>query len=135
MDLVNESINHTPTLIELFMLKGKIFKHLGNLEEAVNCFDEAQSLDTADRYINCKCAKYLLRANKIRDAEEMCQKFTREGVSATESLNEMQCMWFQTECALAFQRKGQYGEALKKCHEVERVTNFFSIPKKILKSG
>ena len=51
----------------------------------------------------------------------MCQKFTREGVSATESLNEMQCMWFQTECASAYFRKGQYGEALKKCHEVERV--------------
>ena len=41
--------------------------------------DEAQSLDTADRYINCKCAKYMLRANKVKEAEEMCQKFTREG--------------------------------------------------------
>jgi len=120
LETVDEAINHTPTLIELFMLKGKIFKHVGNLDEAVNCFDEAQSLDTADRYINCKCAKYMLRANRIREAEEMCQKFTREGVSATESLNEMQCMWFQTECAGAFQRKELYGEALKKCHEVER---------------
>ena len=33
-------------------------------------------------------------------------------------------MWFQTECAGAFQRKGLYGEALKKCHEVERVSFF-----------
>merc|ERR1712113_800313 len=38
----------------------------------------------------------------------------------SESLNEMQCMWFQTESALAFQRRGQFGEALKKCLEVER---------------
>ena len=37
-----------------------------------------------------------------------------------ENLNEMQCMWFQTECALAYQRMGKWGEALKKCHEVER---------------
>merc|ERR1719209_1082847 len=90
LDLINKAIDHTPTLIELFMLKGKIYKHAGDPEKAVNCFDEAQSLDTADRYINCKCAKYMLRANRIREAEEMCQKFTREGVSATESLNEMQ---------------------------------------------
>ena len=41
--------------------------------------DEAQSLDTADRYINCKCAKYMLRASRVKEAEEMCQKFTREG--------------------------------------------------------
>ncbi|EGW09133.1 NMDA receptor-regulated 1-like protein [Cricetulus griseus] len=37
-----------------------------------------------------------------------------------ENLNEMQCMWFETECILAYQRLGRYGDALKKCHEVER---------------
>jgi peptide alpha-N-acetyltransferase len=37
------------------------------------------------------------------------------------NLNEMQCMWFETECAKSFRRRGQLGEALKKCHEVERV--------------
>ncbi|KAH0520369.1 N-alpha-acetyltransferase 16, NatA auxiliary subunit [Microtus ochrogaster] len=85
--------------------------------------DEAQSLDTADRFINSKCAKYMLRANMIKEAEEMCSKFTREGTSAMESLNEMQCMWFETECISAYQRLGRYGDALKKCHEVERVDN------------
>jgi uncharacterized membrane protein YheB (UPF0754 family) len=88
----------------------------------VNCFDEAQSMDTADRYLNCKAAKYLLRANHVSEAESMCQKFTREGVSATENLNEMQCMWFQTESAQAYQRLGQWGDALKKCLEVDRVS-------------
>ena len=39
--------------------------------------DEAQSLDTADRYINSKCAKYMLRANIIQEACDMCSKFTR----------------------------------------------------------
>lgn len=62
----------------------------------------------------------MLRANMITEAEEICAKFTREGVSAMDNLNEMQCMWFQTECALAFQRMGRWGEALKKCHEVDR---------------
>ena len=40
-------------------------QHVGDYEEAAKWMDEAQSLDTADRYINCKCAKYLLRANKV----------------------------------------------------------------------
>ncbi len=43
-----------------------------------------------------------------------------------ENLNEMQCMWFQTECALAYQRMGKWGEALKKCHEVDRVIALLS---------
>ncbi|KAJ6661677.1 hypothetical protein lerEdw1_013199 [Lerista edwardsae] len=74
LDYINSAVASTPTLIELFYLKAKIYK---------------------------------------------------EGTSAMENLNEMQCMWFQTECALAFQRLGKYGDALKKCHEVER--HFFEI--------
>lgn len=120
LELVNAAIDHTPTLIELFTLKGKIYKHAGDPEEAVRCLDEAQSMDTADRYINCKCAKYMLRANKVAEAEAMCGKFTREGVPAMDNLNEMQCMWFQSECALAFQRLGMFGESLKKCSEIDR---------------
>ncbi|XP_042314118.1 N-alpha-acetyltransferase 16, NatA auxiliary subunit isoform X1 [Sceloporus undulatus] len=125
LDYINSAVASTPTLIELFYLKAKIYKHVGNLKEAAKWMDEAQSLDTADRFINSKCAKYMLRANMVKDAEEMCSKFTREGTSAMENLNEMQCMWFQTECALAFQRLRKYGDALKKCHEVER--HFFEI--------
>uniref|UniRef100_A0A5F9C7F0 N-alpha-acetyltransferase 16, NatA auxiliary subunit n=1 Tax=Oryctolagus cuniculus TaxID=9986 RepID=A0A5F9C7F0_RABIT len=125
LDYINAAIASTPTLIELFYMKAKIYKHIGNLKEAAKWMDEAQSLDTADRFINSKCAKYMLRANMIKEAEEMCSKFTREGTSAMENLNEMQCMWFQTECIAAYQRLGRYGDALKKCHEVER--HFFEI--------
>ncbi|XP_040197249.1 N-alpha-acetyltransferase 16, NatA auxiliary subunit [Rana temporaria] len=125
LDYINSAIASTPTLIELFYMKAKIYKHIGNLKEAAKWMDEAQSLDTADRFINSKCAKYMLRANMIQEAEEMCSKFTREGTPAMENLNEMQCMWFQTECGGAYQRMGKYGEALKKCHEIER--HFFEI--------
>ncbi|XP_052588619.1 N-alpha-acetyltransferase 16, NatA auxiliary subunit isoform X2 [Peromyscus californicus insignis] len=125
LEYINAVIASTPTLIELFYIKAKIYKHIGNLKEAAKWMDEAQSLDTADRFINSKCAKYMLRANLIKEAEEMCSKFTREGTSAVENLNEMQCMWFETECILAYQRLGRYGDALKKCHEVER--HFFEI--------
>ncbi|KAL4230867.1 N-alpha-acetyltransferase 15 [Mactra antiquata] len=117
---IDTAIQHTPLLIELYVLKAKLYKHAGDIEEAVRLIDEGQSLDTADRYINSKCAKYMLRANMIQEAADMCSKFTREGVSATDNLNEMQCMWFQTECAAAYQRLGKWGEALKKCHEVDR---------------
>lgn len=120
LDYINAAIEHTPTLIELFVTKGRIYKHAGDLVEAFKWLDEAQSLDTADRYINSKCAKYMLRANMVKEAEEICAKFTREDVPAMENLNEMQCMWFQTECALAFKRLEKWGDSLKKCHEIDR---------------
>lgn len=52
-------------------------QHGGDAMEAYKWLDEAQGLDTADRYINSKCAKYMLRANLIKEAEETCSKFTR----------------------------------------------------------
>ena len=36
-------------------------------------------------------------------------------------LNEMQCMWFETELARAYRRTGRFGEALVKYHEIEKV--------------
>ncbi|XP_076045316.1 N-alpha-acetyltransferase 15/16 isoform X2 [Oratosquilla oratoria] len=120
LELINKALEHTPTLIELYIIKGKLLKHAGDTIGAYEALQEAQELDTADRYVNSKAASYLLKANLVKEAEEMCSKFTREGVSAMENLNEMQCMWFQTECARAYFRLGQYGEALKKCHEVDR---------------
>ncbi|KAL3045357.1 hypothetical protein OYC64_013597 [Pagothenia borchgrevinki] len=120
LEYINAAIDSTPTLIELFLIKAKIYKHAGNIKEAARWMDEAQALDTADRFINSKCAKYMLKAGLVKEAEEMCSKFTREGASAVENLNEMQCMWFQTECALAYKAMNKFGEALKKCHEIER---------------
>lgn len=52
-------------------------QHGGDQDEAVRLMDEAQSLDTADRYINSKCAKYMLRASLLQEATDMCAKFTR----------------------------------------------------------
>lgn len=120
LEYVNLALDHTPLLIELYVLKAKIYKHAGDVEEAVRLMDEAQSLDTADRYINSKCAKYMLKGNLVQEAADMCSKFTREGVPAVDNLNEMQCMWFQTEAAEAYKRMGKWGEALKKCHEIDR---------------
>lgn len=35
----------------------------------------------------------------------------------------MQCMWFGSECAAAHRRRGAIGEALRKCHQIERNFN------------
>lgn len=117
---VERALSHTPTLIELLMIKAKIHKHSGDEQLAARILDEAQSLDTADRYINSKAAKYLLRAGRLEDAEKMCAKFTRENVKASVSLTDMQCMWYETEVAKANRILGKYGEALKMCHQVEQ---------------
>ena len=39
--------------------------------------EEARTLDTADRYVNCKCVKYLFRIDEIDKAVETAGLFTR----------------------------------------------------------
>lgn len=78
-DISNLSVcvDHT-LLMSVDLMNIVLFsQHAGDIEEAMRNMDEAQSLDTADRYINSKCAKYMLRANLIPEASEMCAKFTR----------------------------------------------------------
>lgn len=118
--LVDKALNHTPTLIELLTLKAKILKHAGALSAAAAYAEEAQALDTADRFINCKAAKYLLRVGRVEEAEVMAGKFTREGMDPLANLAEMQCMWFETEEAAAFYRLGMLGHALRRCHDIQR---------------
>jgi len=122
---IKEVLDHTPTLIEGYMVQAKIYKHAGSHKEAALCMDEGRSLDTADRYVNSKSAKYLLRTNDNKKAIETCGLFTKEGTSPDEDLDSMQCMWFGIESAAAHQRKGEIGEALAKCHQIER--NFSEI--------
>ena len=45
--------------------------------KAAECLNEGRMLDTADRYINCKCAKYMLQSDQVERAEELCSMFTR----------------------------------------------------------
>ena len=52
-------------------------QHAGDLPEASRWMDEARTLDLADRYLNSKCAKYMLRAGILERAEETCALFTR----------------------------------------------------------
>jgi peptide alpha-N-acetyltransferase len=74
---IDKAISHTPTLPELYMTKARIYKHMGNYSEAAESMDEARELDTADRCVNSKSAKYHLRANHIDTALNIVGSFVR----------------------------------------------------------
>ncbi|XP_055333659.1 N-alpha-acetyltransferase 16, NatA auxiliary subunit-like [Paramacrobiotus metropolitanus] len=120
MEFIDLAIAHTPTLVESYSFKAKILKHMGDHQAAATSMEEAQSLDTSDRFINYKAGKYLLRANLLERAETILGKFTREGMKPSENLCDMQCFWFMIESARAMKRLGKFGEALKLLHVLDR---------------
>ena len=74
---VTEKRSRLLALVTTVVVTFSLPQHAGNIREAAQWMDEAQALDTADRFINSKCAKYMLKAGMIKEAEEMCSKFTR----------------------------------------------------------
>jgi peptide alpha-N-acetyltransferase len=60
---LEQAIAHTPTVVDLYVLKAKIFKRAGNLAKAAKLFDEARKLDLADRYLNAVASRYMIRVD------------------------------------------------------------------------
>jgi tetratricopeptide (TPR) repeat protein len=77
LEIVDQALAHTPTLPELLTCKARILKRTGDLLGAARYVNEARLLDGQDRFLNTKCAKYLLRAGLIEEASTILGLFTK----------------------------------------------------------
>ncbi|KAJ8637710.1 hypothetical protein MRB53_011977 [Persea americana] len=116
---INEAIEHTPTVIDLYSVKGRILKHAGDLVAAAALADEARSMDLADRFINSECVKRMLQADQVGLAEKTAVLFTKDG-DQHNNLHDMQCMWYELASGESYFRQGDLGRALKKFLAVEK---------------
>lgn len=79
----------------------------------------SRKLDLADRYLNSKAVKAMLRVNQIDKARETIMLFAKDSTDSTKSnLGEMQCMWWEFELGKAHARLGE----TEKAREVWRGT-------------
>lgn len=78
LEMINKAIEHTPTLIELYQVKAKIYKHLYSFNEAHKYADQGRTLDLADRYLNNFTIKYALLNNQNETAEYLIRLFLRD---------------------------------------------------------
>lgn len=104
---IDEAIKHSPTLVELYMLKARIVKHKGDFELASTIMEEGRELDLQDRFVNSKSTKYLLRAGKVDQAIETISLFTKldkDAVNGLKDLHLMQANWVLVESAEAYVR-------------------------------
>ncbi|ODQ63767.1 N-terminal acetyltransferase A, auxiliary subunit [Nadsonia fulvescens var. elongata DSM 6958] len=127
LEYINKAIEHTPTLVELYMTKARIYKRAGDYAQAAAVMQEARALDLQDRFVNTKAVKYLLRAGDIDTAVEVVSLFTKndnEGKGVAD-LHDMQGLWFLKEQADAYNNAGNKGMALKRFHAIEEVFKEF----------
>jgi len=106
--------------IDLYERKARLIKLSGDVQGAATIADDARKVDTADRYINNKTTKYLLRAGKYEQAEKTIGMFTRHEANPNTNLFEMQCSWYELEYARCMMLGEDRGKALKKFVAVEK---------------
>ncbi|KAI3777798.1 hypothetical protein L1987_47601 [Smallanthus sonchifolius] len=116
---IDEALQHTPTVIDLYSVKSKILKHGGDFAAAAELADEARCMDLADRYVNSQCVKRMLQADQVPLAEKTAVLFTKDG-DQHNNLHDMQCIWYELACGESYFRQGDLGRALKKFLAVEK---------------
>jgi tetratricopeptide (TPR) repeat protein len=116
MEYIEKAIELEPESVDFHMTKARIWKHYGNTHKASEIMEQARALDTRDRHINTKAAKYQLRNNETEAAIKTMGMFTRaETVGGPlADLHDMQCVWFLTEDGQSYARQEKYGLALKR---------------------
>jgi len=118
LEHVDEAIAHTPTLVELYACKARIFKHAGDLEKSAKCYEEVREMDLADRYLNTQCVRAMLRVDDTQGGMEKALLFSKEPDShEAANLHDMQCMWYESAVGRSYYRQKKYGKALKQFHE------------------
>jgi peptide alpha-N-acetyltransferase len=112
--LVDKCIAHTPTAVDLYELKARVFKAAGDIKAAVECLDAGRDLDRQDRYINNQTTKYMLEAGMEKEALERISLFTKHEGNPEANLYDMQCSWYELGLAACLAKKEKFGPSLRK---------------------
>eukprot|EP00397_Hematodinium_sp_SG-2012_P010421 GEMP01010536.1.p1 GENE.GEMP01010536.1~~GEMP01010536.1.p1 ORF type:complete len:900 (+),score=202.52 GEMP01010536.1:140-2839(+) len=121
LSYTEKGLNHTPTLVELYSLKGRILKHAGALEASFEACETGRTMDKADRFLNTESTKACFRLNEVEKGDEIVLLFSKETENSTNAnLHDMQCMWYECHIGRAYLRKKELGMALKIYHETFR---------------
>ena len=120
MHHIEEAIKTKEQSVDYHQTKARIYKHRGDYAKAAETMEYARTLDTKDRYINTKAAKYQLRNSDNEGAITNMGKFTRSDSPGGpfNDLHDMQCQWYLYEDGMSYLRQGKYGLALKRFHSI-----------------
>ena len=106
LEYINKAIKSTPSVVEFFMIKGKILKHNLLFEEASLAMGKAKDLDLSDRYLNAKHAKAVLRKGDVDESANIMMEFVKNPL-LEENMLRYQCLWFKVESGMAYLKQGK----------------------------
>ena len=91
---INEAIDHTPTLSDLYVAKATLLRMAGDLDGAAATMDCGRQLDLADRFVNVEACKHMLACGQVQAALDTVKLFMKVRCCVCGSrCNVKQCPW------------------------------------------
>ena len=118
LQLAECCVEHTATGLDMYLLKAKILKNMGDVKSAAVALETCRRLDLQDRYLNNKTTKYLLQCNYISQAMDTIALFTKHDGDPQQTLHDLQCNWYELELAHSYSRLKNYPLAMKKYYAI-----------------
>ena len=98
---IEKAIEHSPTVMDVYLIKGKILSKAGDAVGAAEAVEKARSMDLADRNLNTLSVKYWLKACNTAKAQANMALFTKLDLSHYSNIFTMQVMWYESHKANA----------------------------------
>ncbi|PLW51118.1 hypothetical protein PCASD_02438 [Puccinia coronata f. sp. avenae] len=134
IDAAQQAIQHTPSLPDCYIALAHAYKRAGSFEKAAEALRSARGLDGQDRFLNSKCAKYILqsigspnqparvRTRLLKESRELIGLFTRKDApDPVSDLVDMQAAWYVMAEAKVALRVSDWGLGLKRLHQVYEI--------------
>ena len=93
---IEKAITHTPTVMDVYLVKGKILSKAGDAQGAAEAVEQARTMDLADRNLNTLSVKYWCKAGNPSKAQTNMAMFTKLDNSHYGNVFTLQVMWFET---------------------------------------
>ena len=113
LSYIDEAIEHTCTFQDLYVLKAKILKKIGRIEEAIEVAEVYQSLDTADRCLTKAAVKILLVGGKIVRADNLFKRFMQQNSLTEKNVHDLQKLTYELRLANAYTNKLNFARGLR----------------------
>ncbi|KAI8869809.1 N-terminal acetyltransferase A, auxiliary subunit [Ramicandelaber brevisporus] len=127
LSTIDSALEHTPTLTDLLICKGRLLARAGNTALAAEIIGEARDIDLQDRYINTECVTMLLRDGQHDAALTAISVFvdTEKAMSKMQYMYEQQHYFYLLESGRAYlEKQGNIGKAIKFLRSVDDLFSF-----------
>ncbi|OAV89307.1 hypothetical protein PTTG_28744 [Puccinia triticina 1-1 BBBD Race 1] len=134
IDAAHQAIEHTPSLPDLYISLAHAYKRAGSFEKAADALRSARGLDGQDRFLNSKCAKYVLQSigapgqtteiwnRLLEESRQLVGLFTRtDAPDPVSDLVDMQAAWYVIAEAEVALRVSDWALGLKRLHQVYEI--------------